>query len=291
MNIAEMEMINQLSGFSWLLWLCPIPLAWFFGIPLLILATLKMEAHPEIQRVDHDVPLPQEVKTHFYQAHESFDRLGYQNEGTYFLPEPTANVKAILVLFVNRQKVSDAASIVFYAKENGQWKIQAKYTEISTAFPDETAILTGNQDRQGAFPTKEGSFQTIHPYIQGIEKLVAAHDMFVREHSRGRRPELRLDAKHQGNAIDYLRHGISAEYANAKQVGILNFHEGTGGATAHVDAGPYQPPTVNVGDYYTPTFTGAYRMTWNELWPTKPLLFRRRVSRDRRLLKEAGWTG
>ncbi len=162
------------AAWSWIA-ILGLPLAYVLLTPLLILMTFRQDANPQLQVVDADLPLPEEVRSFFYQSHEKFGELGYENIGTYFLPSQMENVRAILVLFANRPQMELAMSVVMYGKVNETWKIQTRYTEFLSSFANQSSICTGNQKQSGSFPIPPQNLNTIHPRIQDISTLCRAH--------------------------------------------------------------------------------------------------------------------
>ncbi len=267
-----------------------LPLLYLFGTPLLILATFRAEAFPTIEPVPPDEPLPEVVRQRFFEVHESLTRLGFSNEGTFFLPQAVANVKSLIVVFINHAEATGAVSAVVYADQNGSWSLQESFTEFCTRFDDDSEINTGNQNTLGAFPIPSSYLSTQHPRIRDVEDLFAAHQAIQRHHALRRRPLNRLDEQFGGDVAAYISAGMTAEFEYAKACGYLRYLGGDhDGVTAAMKDSPYRPSTPFNKPQYGATFVGAYLMAWKQLWPMKPFFSRARYRRDRQLLEEAGF--
>lgn len=157
-------------------------LLYVFVPPLIVLATFRQRALPNIVSYDFDVELPGEVAEYFYDCHEVLVKLGFENVGTFSLPNQMDNVKAVLVMFSNRQQRTSAMSVVMFAEVLGDWKLQTKYTEFSTTLSGDGFVDTMNSTQVGAFPLPEGSIKTQHPSIQDLSVLNAAHQAMVGFH-------------------------------------------------------------------------------------------------------------
>jgi len=284
-----MDIIESLPTTGTLI-LWGLPLLYLFGIPLLILATFRTEAFPTIEPVPADEPLPEIVRQRFFEVHESLTRLGFSNEGTFFLPQAVTNVKSLIVVFLNRAEATGAVSAVVYADQNGAWNLQESFTEFCTRFDDDSEINTGNQKTLGAFPIPSSYLSTQHPRIQNVEDLFAAHQALKRHHAIRRRPVNRLDEQFEGDVAAYISAGMTAEFEHAKTRGYLRYIRGAhDGFTAAMKDSPYRPPVQLNKPQYGATFVGAYLMAWKQLWPMKPFFAYARHRRDRRLLEDTGF--
>ncbi|GAA5505145.1 hypothetical protein Rcae01_00586 [Novipirellula caenicola] len=267
-----------------------LPLLYLLGTPLLILATFRTEAFPTIEPVPADDPLPEVVRQHFFEVHESMTRLGFSNEGTFFLPQAVTNVKSLIVVFLNRAESTGAVSAVVYSDQNGIWNLQERFTEFCTRFDDDSEINTGNQKTLGAFPIPPSYLSTQHPRIQSVEDLFAAHQALKRHYALRRRPVNRLDTLFDGDVAAFISAGMTAEFEHAKACGYLRYIGGAhDGFTAAMQDSPYRPPASLNRPQYGATFVGAYLMAWKQLWPMKPFFAYARHRRDRRLLDDTGF--
>lgn len=274
---------------NWIIW---IGLAgftiYYLGTPLLIFSTYRQAALPDVEPVDDDLQRPPEVLQYFSECDQKLTSEGFINNGTYLLANQTPNVTAILVLFTNEAEKASAMSVVMYGQFGPEWRIATQYTEFCTAFTNGTEINTGCQGQIGSFPATEGTLTTIHPELRDVAVLFAAHKALVRQHQGGRQPALHLHERYQGDVPRYISAVMTEELEEAVQVGYLRHRGGYQPQFSEaMKQSPYQPPADPPS--YVATFTGAYLMTWRELWPIKPIRWRRRIKRDRQILEETGF--
>ncbi|WP_372722440.1 hypothetical protein [Novipirellula sp.] len=284
-----MDIFDSLPSTGTLI-LLGLPLLYLLGTPLLILATFRTEAFPTIEPVPAEDPLPEVVRQHFFEVHESMTRLGFSNEGTFFLPQAVTNVKSLIVVFLNQAESTGAVSAVVYADHSGTWSLQESFTEFCTRFDDDSEINTGNQKTLGAFPIPPSYLSTQHPRIQNVEDLFAAHQALRRQYALRRRPVNRLDTLFKGDVAAFISAGMTAEFEHAKACGYLRYIGGAhDGFTAAMQDSPYRPPAQLNRPQYGATFVGAYLMAWKQLWPMKPFFAYARHRHDRRLLEDTGF--
>ncbi|EMI20181.1 hypothetical protein RMSM_02896, partial [Rhodopirellula maiorica SM1] len=237
-----MDIFDSLPSTGTLI-LLGLPLLYFLATPLIILATFRTEAFPTIDPVPPEDPLPEVVRQRFFEVHESLTGLGFSNEGTFFLPQAVANVKSLIVVFINRAESTAAVSAVMFTELNGSWSVQEGFTEFCTRFDDGSEINTGNQKTLGAFPVPANCMSTQHPPIQNVADLFAAHQAIRRHYALRRRPQNRLDDQFNGDVAAYISAGMTAEFEYAKKCGYLRYLGGDqDGFSAAMQSSPYRPP-------------------------------------------------
>jgi len=182
---------------------------------------------------------------------------------------------------------------VMYGKINGEWSVQQQYVELSTKFSENVSINTGNQPGISAFPIPSGYVNTQHPDLQNISALYEAHLAIMQRHGGGMRPIMELQSKYNGDIAKYLAAGMNGELSKAAEAGCLRLKqiESDQHSSSQV-ANPYQSPAPDLIDQasmFVATLPGAFRITWNELWPIKQIVAGRKYARDRKIRKEAGF--
>ncbi len=266
-----------------------IALAYLLIPPILILLTFRQDANPKLELVDPQTALPGEVQSYFSRCHEELAPLGFENVGTLFLPNQLPNVRALLALYVDRDAKTGAMPVVMYAQMGDQWSIQTQYVEFSTSFTDGSTVNTGNQNVPGAFPVREGCISTLHPELQSSSVLYEAHRAVLQTHRSGRQRVMNLDSKHGGNVPAYIAGGMREEFEHAVNIGYLKLDQ-VGPPPQPREPSPYQPPREANESAFRPTIKGAYLMTWQELWPFKPIRVKKRIRRDAKFLAETGFS-
>lgn len=281
-----MELFESFPGFGTML-LIILPTAYLLGTPLLIYATFRTEAFPTIQPVEPHAEIPDLVRSHFYQAHESLTQLGFTNEGMYYLPQAVTNVQGFVAVFIDRVNQIGVISAVVIANANNISSIQEKFVEFGTRFVDDSEINTSNQRTLGAFPVREGFITTVHPRLQDIGQLHAAHLAMRNRYDRGRRPTLRMIDKFHGDIAAAISSNITEEFEFARTAGYLKYIGGDPeNFSVAMSQSPYRPPGSIELPQYAPTLYGAYLMTWKQLWPIKPICTFLRRRRDNKLLQD-----
>lgn len=284
-----MEILDYVPSFGTTL-MVGLPLLYFFGIPLLILATFRTEAFPTIEPISPQEQLPEVVRAQFFSVHEALTRHGFDNEGTFVLPQAVTNVVGLIAIFVNRTECTAAMSALLYSKANSTMSLQEKFTEFCSRFDDDSEINTNNQKTLGAFPVPKSYTTTLHPKIKDVEALYSAHQAMKRYYGGGRRGVNRLDDKFGGDVAAYISSDMTANFQHARKCGYLRYQGGDAYEfSAAMKESPYCPPAQVSKPQYAPTIVGAYLMTWKQLQPFKAFLSWSRYRRDQRLLDEAGF--
>lgn len=268
-----------------------LALLYVFGPPLLILLTFRQQALPNIVQLPPDTPFPEEVREYLFDCHEELESLGFSNVGTFSLPDQTPNVKSVLALFVNRERKTSAMAALMYLKVLADWKLSTKYVEFSTRFTSGGLLDTMNSAQVGAFPEPPDCIKTQHPEITDIRMLHAAHQLLGDTHFSGCERILNLYDKFHGDAQALIAVGLTEEFEAARAAGYLSLVGGdqTEFGVAMADDNPYRVGIVFTPPCYRATIKGAYLMTWKELWPFKPIVYRLKYRRDRQRLREAGF--
>lgn len=266
-------------------------------LPLLIKATFRQKAKPTLVPIDPSEGMPGDAAKYFYDAHEQMTALGFENLGTYQLPDYLSNVRGLLIGFIHRETRDMALTAALYAKNGDNWKLQARFTEIGTDFADASTISTGNLPGPGAFPKKPTDLALILPHLTKLADLYRAHQAILRSHSRGRRSVMKLDDQYGGRIDEYLVDALTSESETAAMFGYLKRTPGKASESSVISRSsatmdPYRPPAVpDVDAYFTPTWKGAYLMTWQELFPVKQIRRIVRLRHDRGLLAQTDYRG
>ena len=227
------------------------------GIPLLILSTFRQAANPELEIVDELLPLPDVVEEQFSVSGSDLEAMGFAAVETMFLPNQIENVRAIVRLYENTSEQASAMLVSMFACVDNVWDLQSIYCEFNTRLNDGSDFNTNNSNEVSAFKSSPKTTTTRIPWIEDSRELYRAHDALVKSLTlsstkRGSlRKELRRHTVFHGDAAAYVGSAMQDELAQAAKDGYLKMSSDQ--------------------QSYTPTFFGAYRMTWPQIQPFKYL--------------------
>lgn len=177
-----------------------------------------------------------------------------------------ANVKAVLVVLINRRTCDVASIVMAFLQQPGtaQWKLHRQFLMCFTRYRDGSVVSTTNGRDLNSFPSRPHQTTTWLPSVKSVSRLIAIHQCVKRRH-HGAEPILRHDAEFDGDMQEYF--AVSEEE----------------GMNAAIEAGYLRPPQEGV---YRPTLKGVFLMTWKELWPWKWLRHMRVRALEKQLLNE-----
>lgn len=256
-----MELLDYLPWVA-VVAVCVLLLPYVLG-PILIRATLKQSAVPEVATFEPDNPrIPKAVARHFAQVTEELQGEGFEVVQGLVLPEQTPNVKAFILMFANRKERDAAIATAMYVDGLEGRKLQTAYVEIVSRFHDGQLIQTNNTSELGAFPPRPGHTTIQLPMVQEAARLYRLHHALADEHGSRTDKTLRLDDEFHGDAAAYLEAAIVEELEAQLDTGYMYLSRSESA--------------------FRPTMKGAFLMTWGMLWPFKAL---RSAARDRRGLR------
>ena len=112
--------------------------------PLLIRFTLRQSADPELDTFDPDDPdLPDAVYRHFRKVTKALQPLGFDVVQGLGLPNQTPRVKAVILMFANRDAKDAAIATVMYANAADGTRLQTAYVEIISRYRRNFSIDAG----------------------------------------------------------------------------------------------------------------------------------------------------
>ena len=242
---------------------------YFFGVPLLILTSQRMPANPEIVEFDDSTALPEIVSDYFYECEHDLDESGFQRVASLALPDPVPNVRAILQIYINEsQSTACMVTAMFGIAEVGP-PLQTRYVEFVTRFGggDLQMVQTNNSTEINAFADVPESPAFRLPHVTDVSRLADYHEQLVDRTAPGTPRSLAVLDEFGGDVVEYLRvKAFKEAYERQVETGYLRYDSGQ--------------------DCYRPTLGGAYKMTWKNLWPIKPLILARTRSSGKRLESE-----
>jgi hypothetical protein len=234
--------------------------------PIMLRLTLTQQANPEVVPFPIDHPdLPEPVRDHFDTVTTQMARVGFEPISGLALPRQTPNVKAVILLFVNRTTKDAAIATAIYADKLDP-PLQTAYVEIISRYRDGTLVQTNNSSQMGAFPSKEGATTTYIPSVPQADRLYRIHQALAERSARDAVKVLRLDEEFHGDAVAYMAFAMREELDGQIETGYM-----------------FLSPD---GEVFRPTWKGAFLMCWAMLFPFKQIRFARRDRKEQRVLEE-----
>lgn len=224
----------------------------YLGTPLLIWATQRQAANPELE--PHGMALEDTNYQFLTTAAAQMQALGFELIG-YFGYNVQTNVNVLLAYLVHR-KNGDAGIAVVMETSAG---IKAQTVEFATRFFDQSSITTGNSRKPGVFIQPRTKPVYHFPWIVNPARLYDIHQQLILRDKLG----IPKDPPEPGHEQERLLEGMRAEMKDQLERGILRL-----GAS---------------GAYYHPTLWGAYLMTWKLLFPVKQIRVAIKTSKAQRL--------
>ncbi len=243
--------------------------AYFLGVPLLILVNQRMPANPEIVEFDDSATLPEVVSDYFYECEHELTEAGFERVASLALPDPVPNVRAILQIYVNDPKSTACMVTAMFGIAEVGPPLQSRYVEFVTRFNggDLEMVQTNNSTDISAFADVPESPAFRFPHVTEVARLADYHEQLVDRTATGTPRSLAVLDEFGGDVVKYLRvKAFKEAYERQVETGYLRYDSGQ--------------------DCYRPTFGGAYKMTWKNLWPIKPLLLSRIRAAGKRLESE-----
>jgi hypothetical protein len=234
--------------------------------PIFIRFSMRQSAEPDVTTFDPEHPkLPPEVKTHFRNVTETLGAEGFDVVGGLALPHQMPNVRLVMLAFAHRPNKDAAIAPLIYAETPMGTQLQTAYVEIISRYRDKTLVQTNNSHVLGAFGPRPMTTTTQFPTIEDPARLYRLHRAMDERHA-GDVKFLRLDEEFRGNPVAYLKFAMIEELEGQVEAGTMYLSESE--------------------KVYRPTWKGAFKFVWQELWPWKAIRLRKRKKKAERLLRE-----
>lgn len=246
------------------LWLA----AMFIGGPLFILARQKFPRAVEVASIDDVLGLPGEVDDYLHDCRTQLEAVGFRSVGKLALPNAVEHVRSFAEMFVQDSSKEAALATFIYGMVQNQVFQRVRLVDLTTRLRGGrvVAVNTSNADEPGAFEP-DGDERTFGlPDLKNLRQLTEAHRKLAAAHGEGGRPYSRLDEEFRGDPAAYLAAVFPEAYAKAEKQGLLRFDERR--------------------DCWRPTAFGAFKLTWQNLWPFNWLRRAARRRAGRRLMRE-----
>lgn len=235
--------------------------------PLLILSTFRMAPRKGLELFDPDDPeLAAQFTGQARGIRRKLEEMGFELLAGLFAPSIASNVKAVLIVFVDRRTCDFATIVMAFLQQPGtkDWKFHRQFLSCFTRYRDGTVVTTTNSKDIGSFPRRPNHASCLLPSVKAASRLVAIHQ-FRKRREHGSEPILRHEVEFRGDLLEYFATSTEEELSDA------------------IEAGYLRPPQDGV---YRPTVKGAFLMTWKELWPWKWLRQLRVKALEKQLLSE-----
>lgn len=227
--------------------------------PILVKATQKLPARPELRVIDPQEDLPPEVHELFGGAIATLGAQGF-SEMSFLLQEGhIAGQTVHMCTFANPRTNELAVATYIRQKE-----IRCPFVEYVTRFEDRSSVTTNNSTQVNPLAMLPHKRLVQLPGLADLRTLYAAHHAAVGE---GARPRVR-PAPAAGGLKALVIESMIEVYDEQCGVGYL-----------------YQDEAAAA---YRFTWKGALLMTWQLCWPVKGILESRTKARGEALLMRHG---
>ena len=233
--------------------------------PLLVKFTNVVKGAPTIERMDpaHWPPgVANEMRRH---EHDLYN-MGFEISERFSMTGAATNVANLLTMFVDRKSGDKAMLTAIWGLNNGVWKLGTLYLEFSTRMRDGRCFDTMNsQVPMGTFVSGPNDVKTQVPQIKDARELYRVHRYMMRKHgvTGGASEKVTFPP---GGAENYLRRMWRESHDEQVGFGRYNYDQSK--------------------DVYTPTWKGAYLMSWRFLWPVSRIIRAQMNRRAARVIAE-----
>lgn len=230
----------------------------YAGMPIVIRFAQKMRAHPHLNELDLTT-LPPGIGDYLTRTAGALTADGFAEPTYLAMPDQVPNVSAYLIMLVNRASGDKAMVTALFAQNVAT--PPTLYVEFSTRHENGQVFDTLNSQTVGSFPPGPQTVRTQTPSVQDPHRLLQVH-RFVMDRAAVAGPK---SLYAPGEAVPYLGRVLIESYeAQVKRRWL------------YLD---------RAADAYRPTWVGAYRMTWPQLWPVKSLLTGRMRREEQAVLR------
>lgn len=246
--------------FDWLIPLLMVLAALpYLVLPLLIKANLSMASRPHFHLIALKL-LPPDCASFFAEKLDELRRLGFNELAVLECPSAGSNVKNYLLLMANQnEKILALLTAVIGIVESGDEgeavserknnpRPQTFYLELVTKFASGEQVSSMNSTELSSFPARENTTILQVPQVQDSEKLLRFHLRALEDLKAGKEPVL----PRSEDWAAFTQSEISTHYDWVeKNTGLLILDK--------------------ENENYRPSWLGAYKLTWMEMWPLKEI--------------------
>jgi hypothetical protein len=226
--------------------------------PLVIYLTQKSQAYPEFTVISPR-DLPPQIFAAFSRSREILGGLGFETVACMHKAELMTNVRAYMVLFVNRQ-TKEAALCYDMLADTGISSVHRSIVEFSTELSNGVEICTNTGNDPNPYRPYPEKLIYQFPEVKNPWALYKLHRQMVQPHASA--PGVYSVLPAEGDEIRAVSISFTKTLMRQVEFGYL-----------------YLDEKANV---FRPTLKGAIIMTWKLAWPTgmiKRALIRRKARR------------
>ena len=149
-----------------------------------------------------------------------------------------------------------------YATGGGNVSCSSQSIEFTTTFNNGMVVDTNNSKDFGAFPVPSTKVMYSLFWEQDVEKIFQFHNAICQDVRMNSIPVNKLDEQYDGDGLAWVREGIQEENEQNAAIGFLK-------------------PTE---DEFLLTLSGAYSITWKQLFPFKQMRYKQMKQKVRRVM-------
>ena len=227
--------------------------------PIIIKFSNVVKGAPTLERMD-PAHWPPAVADAMRRHEHDLYNMGFEISERFSMVGATNNTATLLTMFIDRKSGDKAMLTAIWGLANGVWKLGTLYLEFTTRMRDGRCFDTMNsQVPTGTFQSAATDVKTQVPQITEARELYRVHQYVMRKHGvTGAADKMTYPP---GGAENYLRRIWREGHEEQVAFGRFNYNKEK--------------------DVFTPTWKGAYLMTWRMLWPVSRFV-RARMNRQAR---------
>ena len=231
-----------------------IALLAYFGLPLMIKSTLRINARP-VMALATSTLLGDDVREYFDACAAKFEQLKFERVATFTIEQATPNVTSHVTLWMNRAAGQAAVANVMISRSGDKPNQVKRYVEFLTRVRDGVSVTTNNSSELGAFKRTTHADSLSAQHVPDVAHLYRLH-LWRDGQIAGLTAPRALPAP--GSEMPWFADLFEESIKRQLDTGYLMF----------------------AGDgIYLPTVRGAYMMTWGQLFPMNAI---RRGTEDKR---------
>lgn len=226
--------------------------------PLVIYLTQKSQAYPDFRVIDPR-ELPPQIFATFARSREMLMGLGFETVACLHNKGLMTNVRAYVLLFVNRQ-TQESALVYDMLADTGISSVHRSIVEFSTDLSNGVGICTTTGNDPNPYKPDPLKLMYQFPEVKNPWALYKLHRQVVRAQTEGADADAYLPAR--GDEIRAVSASFTKTLMRQVEFGYLYLDEAAG--------------------VFRPTLKGAIIMTWKLAWPAgmiKRALIRRKARR------------
>lgn len=223
----------------------------YFGVPLLILSTFRMNSDPRVTDFTPD-KIPAKLHKsldYFEEQQDLIEELGFEYVTNIFIRDLLPTTKMLGQVWYHTSSRTGLVLIHAYVTNAGAVTLTSQFVEFSTSFSNDVVVDTNNTKSFSPFPTPDKKIQHSLFWEKDIERVYRFHAAICDDVQLNAEPINELDDYFDGNGLRLIKAGLTKECQYNREVGYLT----DSGDSAEL----------------RPTFKGAFLMTWKELPPFK----------------------